>query len=133
MSIWAGILGKLPQAAATYFTRRAELKAEALKQERELRDALHQRQVDLVKAGLAADATWEIESLRAHAGGWKDEFVLLVLSAPLVMCFIPGMAKYVKAGFDALADTPWWYPTAVLSVFLATYGIRWWRRQQSDT
>jgi hypothetical protein len=133
VSIWAGILGKLPQAAAAYFTRRAELKAEALKQERAIKDAMHQRQIELIKAGLAADCTWEMESLRAHASGWKDEAAFLVVSIPAVMCFIPGCDKYVKAGFQALSVTPWWYSTMFLSIYLATFGIRWWRRQQSDT
>jgi hypothetical protein len=128
------LLGKgVVEPIATYYTRKQELKQAKFEAQLKFEQAKGERAASLVQQGLAADATWELESIRAHAAGWKDEFVLIVLSAPLIMCFIPGLAPYVKAGFDALAVTPWWYPTAVLSVFLATYGIRWWRRQQSDT
>lgn len=128
------LLGKgIVEPVANYYTRKQELRQARFEAQLKAEQAAGDRRAQLIREGLAADSTWELESIRAHAGGWKDEFVLLVLSAPLIMCFIPGLAPYVKAGFDALAVTPWWYPTATLSVFLATYGIRWWRRQISDT
>lgn len=127
------LLGKVPEAAGKYFTRRMEIKAEAASQDREFRAAVHARRMELMKEGRAADLTWELESLKAHAAGWKDEFVMILLSIPVGMCFVPGLAKYVKQGFVALSMTPWWYQTALISIYLAVYGIRWYRRQQSDT
>jgi hypothetical protein len=56
-----------------------------------------------------------------------------MFSTPFVLCFVPQAAPYVAAGFDALAKTPTWYVIGSMSVFMATYGIRWWRRTQSDT
>ena len=133
MGILNAILGKTVEAGVTYFTRRMELKAQAHQNKLALLAAQGVRAAQAVSEGLADDAAWELESLRAHAGGWKDEFVLIVLSIPLVMCFVPGWAPFVAAGFAAMANTPLWYQTAAVSVFLATYGIRWYRRQQSDT
>jgi hypothetical protein len=34
---------------------------------------------------------------------------------------------------DALNNTPLWYQIMFGSIFLATYGIRYWRRTQYDT
>jgi hypothetical protein len=127
------LAGGVVAPVTTYMTRRAEIKAQMHQNRIDLLKAEGQRAFQNVSEGRAADAAWELESLRAHAGGWKDEFVLLVLAIPLPMCFVPGWNVYVERGFEALAKTPWWYQTALLSVFLATYGIRWWRRQQSDT
>lgn len=127
----SGLLGTLPQAIADYLTKRLETKAAEKQRELELRDAIHKRQVELVQAGLAADATWEIEQIRNS--GWKDEYVLLVLSIPLVGCFIPGLDAFVLRGFEVLGMTPGWYQTLIVLVFGAIYGIRIWRRQQSDT
>jgi hypothetical protein len=114
-------------------TRRMEIKAQEHQNKIELLKAQGERAAKAVSEGLAADAAWELESLRAHAGGWKDEFVLIVLSIPLVLCFFPQGAPIVAAGFASLGSTPLWYQTALVSVFLATYGIRWYRRTQSDT
>lgn len=89
------------------------------------------RQAALITQGLAADANWESESLRAGAG-WARNFELYVISIPAIMCFTP-YAGIVKNGFVALSATPAWFQTAFLTIYLANYGIRLWRRQQSDT
>lgn len=131
MGILSKILGGPVTMVADYFKRRMELKAEARSQERAIRAAQAERQVELIKQGLTADATWELEQVRSS--GWKDEYVLIVLSIPLIMCFIPGLARYVLAGFEVLSATPQWYQWLVLLIFSAVFGIRVWRRQQSDT
>lgn len=131
MGILSKILGAPFEAASKYLTRRMELKAEARAQERQIKAAQVQRQIELIQQGLAADATWELEQIKSS--GWKDEYVMIVLSIPLIMCFIPGLAMYVSLGFTALSATPQWYQWLVLMVFAAVYGIRIWRRNQSDT
>jgi len=133
VNILQKILGGAAAPVVGYFQRRMELKAEEGKQKREITAAVHQRQMELISAGMTADATWEIESLKAHSGGWKDEAVLVMFMTPFILCFIPHTAPWVKEGFSAIDATPVWYQIGAMSVFLATYGIRWWRRTQSDT
>lgn len=128
---WLSILGDIPGAVATYFNKRQEIKAEAQKRKDEFEDAIHKRRIELIAQGLAADASWELEQIRNS--GWKDEYVLIVLSVPLVMCFIPGLDTFVLRGFGVLGQTPDWYQWLIGVIFTAVYGIRIWRRQQSDT
>lgn len=131
---WLGaLLGTLPEAIASYFTERMRTKSAEKIRAEELRDALHQRQVDLISQGLHADMQWETEMARQAATSWKDEYTLLVVSMPAIMAFIPGLDQYVHAGFAALAQTPGWYQLLLVTLFLATVGIRYWRRSQSDT
>lgn len=127
------ILGGLPQILADIYKQRQEIKAREREREFELQEAIHKRRVELIAQGLAADANWEMEFARQAATSWKDEYTLLVISVPAILCFIPGMDVYVKAGFSALNETPIWYQITFLSLFLATVGIRYWRRTQSDT
>lgn len=133
MSILKTIVGGIVEPVADYFTRRQEIKAEDRQHERAIKAATVERQIELIKAGMHADATWELESLRAHASGWKDEFVLLLLSIPLVLVFFPATAPAVLEGFAILEQTPLWYRWLILLIFTAIYGIRIYRRQQSDT
>lgn len=127
------LLGAAAAPVADYLKRRQEFKHEERQQERTIRAAAVERQVELIKAGLHADATWELESLKAHSAGWKDEAVLILLSIPLVLVFVPATAAAVLRGFEILAQTPQWYRWLILLIFTAIYGIRIWRRQQSDT
>jgi hypothetical protein len=125
MSIWGtvlkGIVGDgIGNNIVDYYKKKAELK-----------QALHERKLELIKEGLHADAAWEIEQIKNS--GWKDEFVLILLSIPLIGVFIPKMQPYVLNGFAILETTPAWYRWLILAIFTAIYGIRIWRRQLSDT
>lgn len=131
------LLGAPVKVVADFFTRRMELKAAQRQQEAAVRQALAERQVELIKEGLHADMQWELEMARQAQSSWKDEYTLIVVSLPAIFAFIrtpwfDGPA-IVAQGFDALAKTPGWYQLVLVSLFLATVGIRYWRRQQSDT
>jgi hypothetical protein len=138
MSIWTDILKSvvgdgIGNNVVDYFKKKAEIKAAKELRKLELEEATHKRQVELRLQGMTADATWELESLKAHTSGWKDELVIVLLAIPLVLVFIPKTAPYVMEGFRILETTPDWYRWLILLIFTAVYGIRIWRRQQSDT
>jgi len=132
-----GILTKILAGPVTMIgeivKRRMEIKAEAVKAKIELERAMLDRRIELIKSGLTADMNWEMEFARQAESSWKDEYTLIVVSIPLIMAFIPGLAPVVAAGFTAFATTPLWYQAMVQVIFYATYGIRMWRRTQSDT
>jgi hypothetical protein len=127
------IVSGLFKPIGDYFVRRQEIKADDRQQERAIKKALTERQIDLIDKGLTADMSWEMEFAKQAGSSWKDEYTLIVVSIPLVMAFIPGFAPFVMAGFTAFAATPLWYQVMVQVIFYATYGIRFWRRSQSDT
>ena len=74
----------------------------------------------------AADHTAEWEQLHAKGSqtSWKDEFWTLIWAAPLIMCFTPGGQEYALAGFKALAGMPEWYTYVLVTIVLASFGIR---------
>ena len=133
MSILGTVIGGVIKPVADYFTRRQEIKAEDRQQERSIKKALTERQISLIEQGLTADMSWEMEFAKQANTSWKDEYTLIVVSIPLILAFIPAGAPLVAAGFAAFAATPMWYQVMVQTIFYATYGIRLWRRQQSDT
>ncbi len=133
MKILSDLISGLTGPVATYFTRRAELKAQRFENELKLLVAQGERQAELAKQGLTADANWEMEFARQAATSWKDEYTLGVISIPLVMAFIPGLDVYVARGFAAFASTPVWYQVMVQAIFYATYGIRAFFKFRSDT
>ena len=75
------------------------------------------------------DHEWELASIANS--GWKDEWVLIVLSIPMILVFIPWTQPFIASGFAALDTTPLWYRTTVMTIYLATFGIRLWRRDMN--
>jgi hypothetical protein len=127
------IFGVILKPIGDYFTRRAEIKAAEHAADVAVAQATGERQAQLIKDGLAADAAWEMEFARQAASSWKDEYELLILSVPMIMCFFPKGAVLVTAGFAALSGTPVWFQGLLITIFLANYGIRNYRRTVSDT
>ena len=132
------LLGKgLVEPVADYYKRKQELKQAKFEANLKFEQAKGDRQAQLIREGLAADANWEMEFARQASASWKDEYTLLVVSIPAVLAFfrtewVDG-PRVVADGFAALTATPTWYQILLCSMFGATVGIRWWRRTQSDT
>jgi hypothetical protein len=58
---------------------------------------------------------------------WKDEYLLLLFSIPLILAFIPAMVPYVTAGFAVLKTLPAWYQWSITGMVAATFGLRTWK------
>ena len=78
--------------------------------------------IEKIRTGQAADIAWESTSL--DNSGWKDEYWTIVLSMPMIMCFIPGLVTYVERGFVALQNTPEWYQYAIGIAIGSAFGVR---------
>lgn len=140
MSALGTILGGLVKPVTDYVIRRQEIKAEDRQQERAIKRAMTERQIDLIEKGLTADLNWEMEFAKQAQTSWKDEYVLLILSLPFILCFIPenlsqwqGGAYYVTEGLTAIDKLPMWYQLLVGIHFCATVGVRFWRKTQYDS
>ena len=70
------------------------------------------------------EAHWETTHAKGSMTSWKDEFWTIIWSIPVIMCFIPGGVVYAKAGFAALAEMPEWYTYTLVTIVLASFGIR---------
>jgi len=131
MVIWDTIveaaLGKFAPSIVGHYTKKMELKNEI-----EMEVLRGKAAYELAKSNRAAqsegrDHEWEMESLANS--GFKDEWVMALVSIPAIGAFIPKFQPYIVEGFAALEATPVWYQIIMSSVFLAAYGIRWWRRK----
>lgn len=127
------ILGLITKPIADAYSRRQERKQIEHTNDIELLKAQGERVAKQVSEGLAADATWELEQVKQMDHSWKDELIIILLSIPLVCVFMPPLQQAVLKGFQILELTPSWYRWLVMLIFTAVYGIRIWRRNQSDT
>mgnify|MGYP003644266612 FL=1 len=55
---------------------------------------------------------------------WKDEVILIVFLAPMIMAFIPGFEQYALAGFSVMDKMPDWYQYVIIGMIVVIYGLR---------
>jgi hypothetical protein len=69
-------------------------------------------------------ADWDRIQAQNAGNSWKDEWLTLLFSVPLVMAFIPGAVDYVNAGFAVLENMPSWYQYTLSVIVAASFGVR---------
>lgn len=67
---------------------------------------------------------WNKAMARGSMTSWKDEYWTIILSIPMIGCFIPKVAPYIMEGFKVLSTTPDWYKAAIGLAIAASFGYR---------
>ena len=109
-SIVGGIVqGKMEQKAAE--TKAKVAKAEA------------QAQIMLSQA--TSEADWEKVMAEGSRDSWKDEYLVILFSIPLVLSFCGQWGRAVtEQGFAALDAMPGWYQYTLGVIVAASFGVR---------
>ena len=55
---------------------------------------------------------------------WKDDFLLILFSIPIAMCFFPEYRQYVEDGFKTLNIIPEWFMYIYVAMIVVIYGLR---------
>ena len=92
------------------------------KNKRELKNVIKEKQIERAREGQLAEVQWNIKSV--ENSGWKDEWLTIILSIPLVLVFFPPLVPSVTAGFVALEGTPIWYRSAVGVMIASAFGYQ---------
>ena len=100
------LVGSIVNAKAETMKATAEAKATAL------------------KTAAQSTADWERIMAEASKNSWKDEWLTIVFSIPLILVFIPSMVGHIQQGFDALATLPIWYHEILMVIVLASFGVK---------
>ena len=116
---WFGLAKVALQAGTHIFKKRQETKMA-------MADAQH------MHAKRMADGQSEYQGklLEARQSDWKDEFVLLVLTAPIlviawgVFSDDPGAAEKIKMFFEQFQQLPSWFTNLWILVVASIYGIK---------
>tara|TARA_R110000824_G_scaffold7807_4_gene35262 strand:- start:818 stop:1210 length:393 start_codon:yes stop_codon:yes gene_type:complete len=81
-------------------------------------------ETELLNKQIAGEVSWEASAVNQMKGSWKDEVALIVLLAPAVLVFIPGMTEHVEKGFIALQKLPTFYQHLLYIAISASFGIK---------
>ena len=77
-----------------------------------------------LKTAAQSTADWERIMAESSKTSWKDEWLTIVFSIPLILVFIPSMVDHIQAGFTASATLPIWYHEILMVIVLASFGVK---------
>ena len=101
------LIGPLANLAGTWFQNKVEkTKADGIAKVAEAK-----ARATVAEKVAAGEVEWEGKMADALSDSWKDEFALVVLLAPAILVFIPGMTEYVEHGFSTVSYTHLTLPT----------------------
>ncbi len=69
-------------------------------------------------------ADWERIMAEGAKSSWKDEWFVIILSIPLVLCWVPGAEGWVDRGFEQLNKAPDWYFYSLGLAISASFGVK---------
>jgi hypothetical protein len=104
--------------------------SEIFKNRQATKIAMSQAQLLHAEKMKRGDIEYSGKIIENQKGDWKDEFVLLILSSPLVLLAYSIFAEDEDIGkkldlyFEKLQGMPWWITGLWISVVAAIYGIK---------
>ena len=80
---------------------------------------------ELMQQQIKGEADWDLEAIKNTQGSWKDEWLVLLFSIPLILSFCGEWGRdIVFNGFQALSQTPDWYKYTLGVIVSASFGIK---------
>ena len=111
-----GVMGIAGEAVGGYMeTKKAKAKQKLVQIEAE---------TTIMEKQIAGEIDWDVAAQKNSSGSWKDEYLTILFSIPLLLCFLPFTVDYVERGFQALAMTPDWYKYTLGVIVSASFGIK---------
>ena len=90
----SALIGPISSLAGTWF----ENKLAKTKADGQAKVAEAKARATVAEKVATGQVAWEGKMADASVDSWKDEFALVVLLAPAILVFIPGMRDYVRKG-----------------------------------
>ena len=114
------LIGPVASIASTWLEGRVEktkakVKADVAKAEAE---------AVVMQKKATGEIDWDLKMADASASSWKDEWLVILFSIPLILAFIPGMEDIVSRGFQQLEQMPEWYQYSLGVIVAASFGTR---------
>ena len=114
------LIGPISQIASTWL----EGKVEKTKADTQTKVAKAKAEAVIMEKKATGEIDWDLEMARSSASSWKDEWLVILFSIPLILAFIPGMEEVVANGFLQLEMMPEWYQYSLGVIVAASFGVR---------
>ena len=114
------LIGPISNLASTWLSGKVEEK----KAQSATKVAKAQAEAIVMQKKATGEIDWDLEAIKASNNSWKDEWLVILFSIPMIMAFIPGLEGVVARGFEQLDMMPDWYQYSLGVIIAASFGIR---------
>ena len=118
--MWTALISPIASLAGTWL----EGKVETKKAETATKVAKAKAEAVIMEKQATGEIDWDLEMARGSQSSWKDEWLVILFSIPLILAFIPGMEEVVANGFSQLEAMPQWYQYSIGVIVAASFGVR---------
>ena len=121
MIMWTALVGPIADLAGTWLNG----KVEKQKAKNEVAVATAKAEATVMQKKATGEIDWDLKMADASASSWKDEWLTIIFSVPLVLSFCGDWGRgVVSDGFEALATMPEWYQYTLGVIVAASFGVR---------
>ena len=114
------LIGPITQLAGTLLEGTVETK----KAKTLAKVATAKAEATIMEKKATGEIDWDLEAIKGAQNSWKDEWLVILFSVPLILAFIPGMEDVVSHGFQQLEQMPEWYQYSLGVIVAASFGVR---------
>ena len=114
------LIGPIAELAGTWMSGKVEEK----KAQAKTRVAKAEAEATVMQKKATGEIDWDLEMAKGSTSSWKDEWLTILFSIPLILAFIPGMEEVVANGFLQLQAMPEWYQYSLGVIVAASFGVR---------
>ena len=80
---------------------------------------------EIQKKQLTGEMDYDLEAIKASQSSWKDEYILILYSIPLILAFCGETGRQIVTnGFQALEAMPLYYLVSLGGIVSASIGFR---------
>lgn len=121
LSAGEGIVKRNQEKDLQEQTNKAE--EEKADQALEVQESTQNAELAVIKAQ-GANA-YDVMALSNQIKDWGDDYLLIVMTLPFLLGFMPIMQPIVALGWTSLQSAPIWYPSILIGITSAKFGLRW--------
>lgn len=115
------LIGPIANLAGTWLQGRVQTKAA----ETEAKVAKSKAEAQIMLSAATSEAEWERVMAQGSQGSWKDEWLTILFSIPLILSFCGDWGREItEQGFQALEAMPGWYQYTLGVIVAASFGVR---------
>jgi hypothetical protein len=116
------LIGPIAELAGGWLKGKADANAAAAN----LKLVEAEAKATIMKNAATSESDWERVMAEGSQNSWKDEWLTILFSVPLILCFLPfeWAEQAVQNGFAALESMPDWYQYTLGVIVAASFGVR---------
>jgi hypothetical protein len=126
-SLLVGLVTKITDPAGA-LSKWAERRDNIAKAKADAEIAKITAEAELAAYKYKADVEWDLKWADNAQSSWKDEWLVILWSIPLVGLFLPFLRPFIMEGFVFLKqfnpEAPTWFMAGWAIIFAATFGLK---------